>query len=244
MKLNLARTTMLILSAFWVAEPLNAQGILNEQIVRSSSTNGRYAISFSTDSDREHLAFHIRDLRSKSNVFRLSGTGDPGETDDDDTRLLYGMIGEKSHGIRQQQPTDLATSYHVHWNSNATLLCVEGGAHKFWHCCLYRKAGTDFTEIPFDKKPVDELIAFAQKPNPKIHNMGVNRFKVRYQHDAPFVHLLEDGYVAINVHPASCNPSVYALPKVQQDRIEAGYELYFLWHLDPTGRMKFIGFCR
>ena len=245
MKNHLARTISLLFIAISVAGPLKAKELSGEEVIGSRSPNGKYAICFSTKGDEDSSVFHIRDLRSKLDVFRLSGLDGSDKSDaSDSSRLLYKMVGWHSHGTAHKEQIDPAFSYNVDWNPNATLLCVEGGAHKFWHCCLYRKTKSGFSEVLFDKEPVEKLIACAKDPSLKIHNMGVNRFKKNYPSDEPYVHLLEDGCVAINIYPALINPSFDSLAEEEQNRIQVGYDLYFLWRLNSKGTMRFVGLCR
>ncbi len=250
MKIPFASAISLIFFALAMAGHLNAQKLSGEKVVGSTSPNHDYTVFCTADGVRdhfEHFIIDVRSLRSKSNI-RLVRTRDLDMTHSDDdfsSVMLYEFLGCQTHGIvhKVEEEIDPLFDYYVHWNSKSTLLCIEGGERRFWHCCMYRKTRNGFTEVRFDKAPGEKLVQFTKESTHKIHNMGVTRFE-KYQHEGPSVHLLEDGYVAIDADTGQHSPDFACLPEEKQQRMNVGYDLYFLWHLGSTGKMKFVGFCR
>lgn len=161
-----------------------------------------------------------------------------------DDKLMFDCMAHAVQNVRSKEMD--ADSYHVSWNRDATLLAIEAGAHKFAHFLLFRREGERFSRI---EVPVDfsgKLMGFVREKSPKIHKMGVNRFREKDPlfGEYPRVCLLDDGCVAFSTYAAQCCGDFQHLPDDLQERVHNRPDLYFLLRLRKSGPAVFLGFCQ
>jgi hypothetical protein len=205
------------------------------QVPGSTSPDKRYAIYFSVDKlssdDFGKCVFYIKNLLSDKFVSKI---GDTSGTNDSDSSLLDALIAGSILPLKTHDP---AFGYDIQWDPSSTLVAVEGGEHKFWHCDVYQKNRDGFAKITFDPEPVDQLNALTKSPSSEITDMGIE-----HHPGDPMVHLLDANHIATDTHPATC--SLHYVNSGGGFHIKPGHHLNFLFHIDAKGAAQFVGFCQ
>lgn len=222
---------------FWLAlilvSPLCAAP---KEVPWSRSANGKWALFRAKDGDNS--TFSITAVADKRKAFVIEKSGDQSDATDLMLDLMSNALDswDSNHQIS-------AEGYHIAWSPDSTVVAVEAGAHKFMGFKIYRRHGDRFTEVKLPEDYEDKLIDFVKSPT-KVHSMGVTRFA---SHASPFgvghVQILDHGYIAVNTYGAQCHRPFQELPEDLQDKVGGGGDLYFLFHADPAGAVKFVGFC-
>lgn len=216
------------------------------EVPESRSRDGKWAVFYETTGE-EVWRFSVHAVSGKRK-FPLDSTAEIKDTDDEqrNRRLMYILAAIALDRWFSDGWRSGAEECRVSWNSDATLLAVEAGAHKFAGFRVYRKSAHGLSELPFPQDYEDRLIDFATATSPKIHEMGVNRFGDHkgILTDSAWVNLLEDGYIAVSAYGAMCHRAFQELPQETQDKVtESRPDLFFLFHVGAKGSAKFVGFC-
>ena len=205
------------------------------QVPGSTSPDKRYAIYFSVDKlssdDFGKCVFYIKNLLTDKFV---STIGDSAGKNDADSSLLYSLIAGSILPLKTHDP---AFGYDIQWDPSSTLVAVEGGEHKFWHCDVYRKNGDGFAKITIDPEPVDQLNALTKIPSSEIPDMGI-----KYGTGDVMVYPLNGNDIATSTHPATC--SLHYVNSGGGFNVKPGHHLNFLFHIDSKGTAQFVGFCQ
>lgn len=200
------------------------------------SANGKWALFRAKDGDNS--TFSIADISQQRKAFVIEKSGEQSDVTD----LMLDLMGNALDYWDSNRQIS-AEGYHVAWSSDSTMVAVEAGAHKFRGFKIYRRRGDRFIEVKLPDNYEVKLIDFVKSPT-KVHEMGLTRFANRL---SPFgvghVQLLDHGYIAVNTYGAQCHRPFQELPEDLQDKPNVGGELYFLFHADPAGAVKFVGFC-
>lgn len=207
-------------------------------VPNSQSPGGHWSLVFE-ESQADSFVLRARCSKTGKNTELM-----PGSLATDEDKLMLDCMAHAVQNVRSKKPD--AGSYHVSWNRDATLLAIEAGAHKFGHFLLFRREGDRFSRI---EVPVDfsgKLMSFVREKPPKIHQMGVNRFREKDPlfGEYPRVCLLEDACVAFSTYGAQCSKAFQDLPEEVQERLQSGPELYFLLRVRKAGPAEFVGFCQ
>ena len=207
-------------------------------VPNSQSPGGHWSLVFE-EPETEQFVFRARSSETRRSTELL-----PGSLATDEDKLMFDCMAHTVQNVRSKKLD--AVSYHVSWNRDATLLAIEAGAHKFAHFLLFRREGDRFSRI---EVPVDfsgKLKGFVRETSPKIHKMGVNRFREKDPlfGEYPRVCLLEDACVAFSTYGALCGKVFQDLPEEVQERLTSGPELYFLLRVRKAGPAEFVGFCQ
>lgn len=222
------------LAVFLCTASLHAESL---EVPDSRSPDGRWSLVFE-EPETDAFIFRAQCSETEKTSVLL-----PKSRATDDDKLMFDCMAHAAQNIRSKKFG--AESYHVSWNRDASLLAVEAGAHKFGHFVLFRREGDRFSKIEVPTDFVAKLIGFVRSPSPKIHEMGVNRFREKDPRsgDFPRVFLLKDGYVAFSTYGAQCCGDFQRLPEEVQERLPSGPDLYFLLRAGKTGAAEFVGFC-
>lgn len=222
------------LAVFLCTASLHAESL---EVPGSRSPDGRWSLVFE-ESEADPFVFRARSKKKRSTTELL-----PSSRLTDDDKVMFECMAHAAQNVRSKKSG--AETYHVRWNLDASLLAIEAGAHKFGHFLLFRREGDRFSNIEIPTDFVGKLIGFVRSSPPKIHEMGVNRFREKDPRfgDYPNVVLLNDGYVAFSTYGAQCSGDFQRLPEDVQERLPSGSELYFLLRIPKSGPAVFIGFC-